>query len=77
MVVVFCTCGAWVGLAKPNGLKAGLRVRKDTYPVVRNKRCKRRVYGDQFRPRNGAGLFRARGIDVDSSVGGNVYPCRP
>ena len=35
---------------------------------------KSRVYGYQFRPHDGAGLFSSRNIYVDgSSVGGNVY----
>ena len=44
---------------------------------MRNVRGKRRGYGYQFRPHNGAGLFCPRGIYVDGSVGVNVHHPRP
>ena len=43
---------------------------------MRNERCKRRMYGDQLRPHDGAGSFRSGGIYV-GSVGGNVHHRRP
>ncbi len=59
MVVVFCTCGAVVGMVTSDGLKAEWRLRKDAYPIVDNERCERRIYGDKVRPHNGAGFVRA------------------
>jgi hypothetical protein len=61
----------------PNGLEAGYEVFEDAYPIVRNERCKRRMYGYQFCPHNGVGLFYSRGIYVDGRVGWTVYYRRP
>jgi len=44
---------------------------------MRIESCKRRMYGAQFRPHDGAGFFHSRGIYVDGSVGGNVHHRRP
>ncbi len=77
VVIVLCTCDTGVGMVVPNGLEAGYGVCEGACSIVRNERCKRRVYGYQFRSHDGDGLFYSHGIYVDGSVGGNVYHRHP
>ena len=72
MVVVLLTTGTRVGVVLPYGLEARYGVYTYAYPLVCLERGERRVYGFQFRPHDGADLFRSRNIYVNSGVGGDV-----
>jgi len=56
----------------PYDLEVGYGIRKDSYSIVRGERLESRVYGYQFHPRDGTGLFCTR-INIDYGGGGNMY----
>jgi hypothetical protein len=72
VVVVPRTADTRVGMVVPYGLEAGEGVGKYTDPIVFRECCESRVYGDEFRPHDSAGLLRPGRVYVDGSVGGYV-----
>ena len=58
MVVVSRIPDAWVGMLVPDGLEAREGIGEYTDPVMVLECGESRVYGDEFRPHDGAGLFR-------------------
>ncbi len=56
----------------PYGLEVGQGIREYAYQLVSCECDEIRVYGYQFHPHDGAGLFYSRSINVDSSAGRDV-----
>ena len=77
VVVVPRNQNAWVGMLVSDGLEAGAEIGEYTDSVMVLECGENRVYGDEFRPHDGAGLFRSCSIYVYGGAGGSVYHCRP
>ncbi len=73
MVVVLRSANARVCVMVPYGLEAREGVREYADPLMFREGGEGRVYGDQLRSHDGAGLLRSRRINVDSGGGGYVY----
>ncbi len=73
VVVVSRTPDASVSMPVPDGLEAGEGIGKYTDPVMVLECGERRMYGDEFRPHDGAGLFRPSCVYKYGSGGWYVY----
>ena len=70
-MVVFRAPDARVCMLVPDGLEAREGINEDTDSFVALKCLESRVYGDEFCPHNGAGLFSPRCVYIYS--GGRWY----
>jgi len=59
VVIVSRTPVDWVGMLVPDGLEAREGIGEYTDPIMVLECGERRVYGDELRPHDGAGLFRS------------------
>ncbi len=66
------TSNTRVGMVVPYGLEAGEGTGEYTEPVVLRKCGESRVYGDEFRPHDGAGLLRPSRVHIDGGACGYV-----
>ena len=73
VVVVSRTPDAWVGMLVPDGLQAGVRIGEYTDPFMVLECGESRMYGDELRPHDGAGLFRPSCVYKYGSGGWYVY----
>ncbi len=73
VVVVPRMPGAWLGMLVSDGLEAGEGIGEYTDPVMVHECDESRVNGDEFRPHDGAGLFRPGGIYKYGGGGWDVY----
>ena len=73
MVVVSGIPDAWVGMLVLDGLEAGEGISEYTDPVMVLECGESRVYGDEFRSHDGAGLFRSSCVYKYGGGGCNVY----
>ena len=61
-----------VGMVGPYALEVGEGVGEYSEPVVFRKCGESRVYGDEFRPHDGAGLLRPSCVYIDGGGSGYV-----
>ncbi len=73
VVVVPRIPDAWVGMLVSDVLEAGEGVGEYTDPVVVLECGESRVYGDEFGPHDGAGLFRPSCVYKYGGGGWDVY----
>ncbi len=73
VVVVLRIPDAWVGMLVSGGLQTGERIGEYTDPVMVLECGESRVPGDEFRPHDGAGLFRPNCVYKYGGGGWDVY----
>ncbi len=61
-----------VAMVVSYGLEAGEGIGEYTEPIVFRKYGESRVYGDEFRSHDNAGLLRPNCVYIDGGVGGYV-----
>ncbi len=71
-MVVPRTSDTRVGMVVPYGLETGEGIGEYTDPFVFRECGESRVYGDEFRPHDGAGLLRPSCVYIDGRVCGYV-----